>query len=82
MAAASNLQLIYRDVALGQLQLQDEHITRARTAPFHRQNLVGREPQKFDEQIFTMRDQHALHRELTSHFKVQKKPALKSSTQV
>ena len=39
-AAASNLQLIHRDVALGQLQLQDEHITRARTAPFG-QSVIG-----------------------------------------
>ena len=43
-AAASNLQLIRRDMALGQLQLQDEHIARARTAPFHAHSLVGLEP--------------------------------------
>ena len=58
MAAASNLQLIRRDVALG--QGQDKHISRARTAPFLGQSLVEPEPQKFDEKIFTMRDQHAL----------------------
>ena len=33
-AEASNLQLIRRDMALVQLHLQDEHIARARTAPF------------------------------------------------
>ena len=68
-------------MALGQLQLQDEHIARPRTAPIHGQNLVNLQPQEFDEKIFTMRDQHALHRSLTSHFKVPKKPAPKSSTQ-
>ena len=77
--AASNFQLICRDMALG--QLQDEHIARARTAPFHGQCLVRLEPQRFDEKIFIMRDQHALHRGLTSHFKVPKKPPPKSSTQ-
>ena len=45
MGAVSNLQLIRRDMALGQLQLQDEHITRTRTAPFHGLSLVGLEPQ-------------------------------------
>ena len=39
------------------------------------------EPQEFEEKIFTMTDQHALHRGLTSHFKVPKKPVWKSSTQ-
>ena len=52
-----------------------------RIAPFHGQSLVGLEPQKFDKKIFTLRDQHALHRGLTSHFKVPKKPTPKSSTQ-
>ena len=81
MAAVSNLQLIHRDVASGQLHLGDEHIARARTAPFHGHSLVGPAPQRFDEKIFTMRDQHAHHRGLTSHFKVPKKPDPKSSTQ-
>ena len=80
-AAVSNHQLIHRDVAMGQLQLQDEHTARARTAPFHGHSLVGPEPQEIDEKIFTMRNQHALHRGLTSHFKVPKKPAPKSSLQ-
>ena len=65
-AAADNLQLIRRDVVLGQLQLQDEHITRTRAAPFHGHSLVGPDAEKFDEKIVTMRDQHALHRGLTS----------------
>ena len=81
-AAASNLQLIRRDVALGQLQLQDEHIVRARTAPFQGHSLVGPEPQEFDEKIFTTGDQHVLHRGVTSHFKVPKKPARKSTIQL
>ena len=59
MAAVSNLQLTHRDVALGHLQLQDEHIVRAKTSAFHGQSQVGPEPQKFDEKIFTLRDQHA-----------------------
>ena len=80
-AAASNFHLIHRDVALGQLQLQDEHTARAKTTPSHGKILFGPEPQKFDEKIFTMRDQHALHRGITSHFQVPKKPAPKSSAQ-
>ena len=79
-AAASKFHLIHRDVALEQLQLQDEHIIRARTAPFHGHSLVGPEPQECDKKI--MRDQHALPRGLTSHFKVPKKPAPKPSTQL
>ena len=39
-AAASNHQLIHRDVVLGQLQLHDEHIARARTAPFYVHSLL------------------------------------------
>ena len=68
-------------MALGQLQLQDEHFARARTAPFHGHSLVGLEPQEFDEKIFTMRDQHALDRGLNNHFEVPKKPVPKSSMQ-
>ena len=81
MAAASNLQLIRKDVALGQLDLQNEHIARTRTAPFHGHSLVSPKPEKFDEKIFNMRDQQALHRGLTSHFKISEKPAPKSSMQ-
>ena len=41
IAAASKFHLIHRDMALEQLQLQDEHIITARTAPFHGHSLVG-----------------------------------------
>ena len=50
-AVASKFHLIHRDVALEQLQLQDEHIIRGRAAPFHGHSLVGPEPQEFDEKI-------------------------------
>ena len=75
-AAASNLQLMRRDVALRQLQLEDVHIERARTAPFYGNNLVGPNVAAFDEKIFAIRDQHALHQGMTSHFKIPKKPGL------
>ena len=70
-----------RDVALLQVQLEDVHIERARTAPFHGNNFVGPNAAAFDEKIFAMRDQHALHRGMTSHFKIPKKPALKTASQ-
>ena len=77
-AAASNLQLIHRDMALGLLLAaagwayrQSDDISvpwtqsgRPRTSGIWQENL-----------------HHALHRGLTSHFKVPKKPAPKSSTQ-
>ena len=81
VAAASNLQLMRRDVALRQLQLEDVHIERARTAPFHGNNLVGPNVVAFDEKIFSMRDRHALHWGMTSHFKIPKKPAPKTASQ-
>ena len=49
VAAASNLQLMRRDVALLQLQLEDVHMEHARTAPFHGNNLVGPNEWVFDE---------------------------------
>ena len=81
VAAASNLQLIRRDVALRQLQLEDVHIEHARTVPFHGNNLVGPNVVAFDEKIFAMRDQHTLHWGMTSHFKIPKKPAPKTASQ-
>ena len=71
MAAASNLQLVRRDVALWKLLLQDEHIARARTAPFGCASLVGPDPTEFDSKVFAMRKQYSLHRALTSHPRIQ-----------
>ena len=51
---AANLQLIRRDVVLGQLLLQDNHVARARTAPFSGPNLVGPNVKEFDAKIFTI----------------------------
>ena len=76
--ASDNLQLIHKDVVWGQLQ----HITRAITVPFHGHNLVGPGAEKFDEKIFTKGNQHALHRGLTSHFEIPKKPDVRSSNSV
>ena len=72
---------MHRDVALRQLQLEDVHIERARTVPFHGNNLVGPNVAAFDKKIFVIRDQHALHRGMTSHFKIPKKPAPKTASQ-
>ena len=51
---ASNLQLIRRDVALGNLRLEDDHVARVRTAAFHGKNLLGPNIKEFDAKIFTM----------------------------
>ena len=79
VAAASNLQLIRRDVALGNLRLKDDHVARARTAPYHGKNLLRPNIKEFDAKIFAMREQRSLHRGLTKHFKVPKKPAPKAA---
>ena len=79
--AVSSFHLVRRDVALGQLLLQDKHLARARTAPFGGASLVGPDPKEFDSKIFAMREQHSLHRGLTSHFKVPKNAAPKSVSQ-
>ena len=79
VAATSNLQLIRWDVALGSLRLQDDHVARARTAPFHDKNLLGPNIKEFDAKTFIMQQQHSLHRGLTMHFKVPKKPAPKAA---
>ena len=50
VAAASNLQLIHRDVALSQLKL-DDHVAKARTAPFHGKDLLGPNMTEFDKKI-------------------------------
>ena len=55
--------------------MEDVNVARARTAPFHGSNLVGPDVAAFDQKIFSMHDQHALHRGLTSHFKIPKKTA-------
>ena len=44
-------------------------------------NLVGPNVVAFDEKIFAMMDQHALHWGMTSHFKIPKKPAPKTASQ-
>ena len=79
VAVTSNLQLIRWDVALGNLRLQDDHDARARTAPFDGKNLLGPNIKEFDAKIFTMREQHSLHRGLTTHFKVPKNLAPKAA---
>ena len=78
VAVASNLQLIIRDVALGNLRLKDDHDARARTVPFHGKNLLGPNIKEIDAKIFIMQQQHSLLRGLTVHFKVPKKPAPKA----
>ena len=79
VAAASNLQLIRCDVALSQLKLIDDHVTKARMAPIHGKDLLGPNMTEFDQKIFDTRNQHSLHCGLTTHFKIPNKPAPKSA---
>ena len=79
VAVASNLLLIRWDVALGNLRLQDDYVAKARTAPFHGKNPLGPNIKEFNVKIFTMQQRHSLHRGLTMHFKVPKKPAMKAA---
>ena len=46
--------------------------SRARTAPFHGQNLMGPNPEEFDRTVLKLKDGHTLHRGLTDHFEVDK----------
>ena len=68
----------WRDVVLGQLLLQDDHIARARTALFFGSHIKGLNFKDFDQKILSMRGQHSMHRGLTSHFKAHISTAPKS----
>ena len=81
VAAASNLHLMRGDVVLRHLLLQDDHVARARTALLYGSNLIGPNIKEFDAKIYAMREQHSLHRELTTRFKVPKMTAPKSAAQ-
>ena len=81
VAVAANLQLIRRDVVLWQLLLQDDHVAKAKTAPFLGPNLVGPNIKETDAKIMPMWEQHSLHRGHTMHFKIPKKTAPRSVAQ-
>ena len=78
---AASIQLIQRDMLLGQLPLWDDHVAKARTPPFTGTNLVGPNMKEFDAKIFPMREQHSFHRGLSTHFKIPKKIAPESAAQ-
>ena len=54
-------------------------MTKARTVPFHGKDLLGPNMTEFDQKILDMRDQHSIHWDLTTHFKIPKKLSPKAA---
>ena len=73
VAAASNPQLLRRDVTL-----RKPHAPGWPWGQGLRPYLLGPDIKEFNAKIFSMQEQHSLHRGLTSHFKVPKNSAPKA----
>ena len=72
ISASANAAFARRDVVLSQIRLMPNLRSRARTAPFHGQNLMGPNPEEFDHTVLKLKDDHVLHGGLTDHFEVDK----------